>query len=166
MSTGSRLSHSRSTCPAVSNTTPSPVRSLTSSWVPSGATAIGVPSVGLVNDLATRNSPSNATMRLESGSGAQERPPRRAAGERPRKRRESLGAAGLHAVTSTASSAAPSSRVISGGGCHRLDLDGVQPAHVLVSARHLHLTFGEVHELRVLRIAGLGAHRHVDGAVG
>src|SRR6266566_8688702 len=165
MSTGSTLSHSRSGRPLVSNTTPSPVRSLTSSSPPSGATAIGVARRGLVSVFTTRKAPSKATTRLESGSGAQERPPRVAAGERPRKRRVRLGAAGPQAVSIAASSAAPEPRAISGRGCDRLDLDRVQPAHQAMGARDLHLALDEIHKLRVLRVPGLRADRHVDRAV-
>src|SRR3989475_7285653 len=53
----------------------------------------------------------------------------------------------------------------SGRGRDRLDLDRVETAHHAVHPRHLHLGFDELLELRVLRIAGLGAHRDVDRAV-
>src|SRR6266705_6457573 len=165
MSAGSRLSHSRTVRALVSKTTPSPVRSLTRRFRPRGATAIGVASRELVNTLATRSVPSNATIRLESGSGAQEWPPMLAAGERPRKRRVRLGAAGQQAASAAASSAAPSARAMSGRGCDRLDLDRVQPAHVAMHARDFHFAFREIDQLRVLRVAGLRAHRHVDRAV-
>src|SRR2546426_12597165 len=167
MSAGSGLSHSRTARPLVSKTTPWPVRSLTSRLAPPprGATAIGVASRALVNTLATRSVPSNATIRLESGSGAQEWPPMLAAGERPRKRRVRLGAASWQAASAAASSAAPSARAISGRGCDRLDLDRVQPADVAMNAHDLHLAFGEIDQLRVLRVAGLRAHRQVGRAV-
>src|SRR6266571_233813 len=165
MSAGSRLSHSRTVRALVSKTTPSPVRSLTRRFRPRGATAIGVASRELVNTLATRSVPSNATIRLESGSGAQEWPPMLAAGERPRKRRVRLGAASWQAASAAASSAAPSARAISGRGCDRLDLDRVQPADVAMNARDLHLTFGEIDQLRILQIANLRTHRQVGRAV-
>src|SRR5436309_1195360 len=163
MSAGSGLSHSRTARPLVSKTTPWPVRSLTSRLAPPprGATAIGVASRALVNTLATRSVPSNATIRLESGSGAQEWPPMLAAGERPRKRRVRLGAASWQAASAAASRAAPSARAISGRGCDRLDLDRVQPADVAMNARDLHLAFGEIDQLRVLLVAGLRAARPV-----
>src|SRR2546425_6130917 len=148
MSAGSGPSHSRTARPPVSSTTPSPVRSLTRRLAPPppppppppprGATAIGVASRALVSTLATRSAPSKATMRLESGSGAQERPPRVAAGERPRKRRVRLGAAGRQAARAAASSAAPSARAISGRGCDRLDLDRVQTPPGAEDAPDLH----------------------------
>src|SRR3989454_7028971 len=53
----------------------------------------------------------------------------------------------------------------SGRGRDRLDLDRVETAHHAVHPRHLHLRFDELLELRVLRIAGLRAHRDVDRAV-
>src|SRR5439155_79836 len=72
------------------STTASPVRSLTSSSAPSEATATGLASRGLVTLRATPSLPSNATSRLCSGSGAQDRPPNDAAGERRRNRRVRL----------------------------------------------------------------------------
>src|SRR2546430_115007 len=83
----SGLSHSRTTRPSpmVSTTTPSPVCSVTSSSVPpSGVTAIGVARRGFVIWRTTRSSRSNARSRPCSGSGAHDRPPRDAAGERSR----------------------------------------------------------------------------------
>src|SRR5256886_13709367 len=74
------------------------------------ATATGLASRGLVKLRATRSRSSSATSRLWSGSGAQERPPRDAAGERRRKRRVRLleGAAGdAQARSAAAHSPAP-----------------------------------------------------------
>src|SRR5438034_8468639 len=69
----------------VSTTTPSQVCSVTSSSVPpSGVTAIGVARRGFVIWRTTRSSRSNARSRPCSGSGAHDRPPRDAAGERSR----------------------------------------------------------------------------------
>src|ERR1700694_655732 len=69
---GKGLSHSRIKAPAVSNTTPSPVRSVTRSrFAGNGATATGLARRGSAIVRTTWRAPSKATRRPRLGSGGQ-----------------------------------------------------------------------------------------------